>query len=99
MTAPLPPSSLEEATPRQRLDGLRRGDTAVVVAVNATGHDDAVAVRLEDLGFVAGELLRVVGRGPIGGDPIVVQVGHTRFALRRSEAARVLVALPPGGAR
>jgi len=33
--------------------------------------------------------VEVVARGPIGADPILVQIGFTRFALRRSEAARV----------
>ena len=27
--------------------------------------------------------------GPIGAEPLLVQVGFTRFALRRSEAARI----------
>lgn len=83
MTAPAPS--------RHRLDQLGRGETAVVTAVEATSGQDAIAMRLEDLGFVPGELLRVISRGPIGGDPIVVQVGFTRFALRRAEAARVYV--------
>ena len=29
--------------------------------------------------------------GPVGREPLLVQVGYTRFALRRSEAARVQV--------
>jgi ferrous iron transport protein A len=62
-----------------------------VSAVEPRGPADRVAMRLEDLGFVPGEVLRVISLGPIGGDPMVVQVGFTRFALRRSEAARVLV--------
>lgn len=79
------------AASRHRLDQLGRGATAVVTAVEATSGQDAISIRLEDLGFVPGELLRVISRGPIGGDPIVVQVGFTRFALRRAEAARVYV--------
>ncbi|MGZ3305047.1 MAG: FeoA domain-containing protein [Asticcacaulis sp.] len=34
-------------------------------------------------------MVKVIGQGPIGGDPLVVQVGFTRFALRRAEAERV----------
>lgn len=75
----------------RRLSDLGRGDAAVVARVEARGADDIVASRLEDLGFVTGEPLRVVALGPLGADPIVVQVGYTRFALRRSEAARILV--------
>lgn len=53
---------------------------------------DPVAQRLDELGFVPGEVVRVIGRGPFGGEPLAVQVGLTRFALRRTEAERVLVA-------
>lgn len=74
-----------------RLDQLGRGATAIVTAVQPNAGQDPIAQRLEDLGFVPGELLRVISRGPIGGDPIVVQVGFTRFALRRAEAARIYV--------
>ncbi len=71
---------------------LPQGATAVVARIEAQGADDAIAARLEDLGFVPGEALRIIALGPFGGDPLVVQVGFTRFALRRSEAARILVA-------
>ncbi|HTN41416.1 MAG TPA: FeoA domain-containing protein [Asticcacaulis sp.] len=55
-------------------------------------HDgDPISNRLRELGFVDGEEIRVVGRGPIGADPLLIQIGFTRFALRRSEAARVQV--------
>lgn len=52
---------------------------------------DPIARRLRDLGFVDGEPVRVVAVGPMGGDPILIQIGFTRFALRRAEAARVSV--------
>ena len=67
------------------------GQTGIVRAVHATHPEDAVARRLGELGFVAGEPVRLVTRGPFGGDPVLVQVGGTRFALRRAEAARVAV--------
>ena len=51
--------------------------------------NDAVARRLRELGFVAGEDVEVVAAGPLGAEPLLVQVGFTRFALRRAEAARV----------
>lgn len=54
---------------------------------------DAIAKRLRDIGFVKGEPVRIVAHGPFGAEPVLVQVGYTRFALRRSEAARVRVAL------
>lgn len=69
------------------------GASAVVLQVDDNGADDAIAQRLRDLGFVAGEPVRVVARGPLGADPLLVQIGYTRFALRRTEAARVRIAL------
>jgi ferrous iron transport protein A len=48
-----------------------------------------VARRLRELGFVAGEDVEVVAAGPLGAEPLLVQVGFTRFALRRVEAARI----------
>ena len=71
------------------LPELQAGRHGVVTGVNETGPGDAVARRLRDLGFVAGETVRLVTRGPMGGEPLLVQVGGTRFAMRRAEAARV----------
>lgn len=71
------------------LPELATGRHAVVAAVHEQGPGDAVARRLRDLGFVAGETVRLVTRGPLGGEPLLVQVGATRFAMRRAEAARI----------
>jgi len=64
-----------------------------VVAVDDVAANDAVARRLRELGFVAGERVEVVAAGPVGAEPLLVQVGYTRFALRRREAARIEVRL------
>ena len=64
---------------------------AVVESVLDAHASDAIARRLRELGFVKGEPVRVVARGPVGGEPLLVQIGFTRFALRRSEAARVTI--------
>lgn len=53
--------------------------------------DDPVAQRLQELGFVPGERVRVIARGPLGAEPLAVQIGFTRFALRRAEAERVVL--------
>lgn len=65
--------------------------TAIVEAVEDRQPNDAIARRLRELGFVAGEEVSVLAAGPMGREPLLVQVGYTRFALRRSEAARVRV--------
>lgn len=74
------------------LSDLPRYVAAVVQAVEAAHDGDPIARRLTELGFVPGETVRVTSAGPFGADPLLVQVGFTRFALRRSEAARVQVA-------
>jgi len=74
-----------------RLSDLPKGATAVVDRVDDAHAPDPIAQRLRDLGFVSGEPVRVVAIGPMGADPLLIQIGSTRFALRRNEAARVLV--------
>lgn len=76
-----------------RLPELSRHQSAIVLAVEDAQPGDPIARRLRDLGFVNGESIRLVTHGPVGGDPLLVQIGYTRFALRRSEAQRVSVQL------
>jgi ferrous iron transport protein A len=47
--------------------------------------------RLEELGFLPGEHVAVLARGAPGREPLAVRIGHSTFALRRSEAACVRV--------
>jgi ferrous iron transport protein A len=75
----------------ESLERLTRGTPARVLRVNDVGQGDPIAERLRELGFVAGEPVRIVAAGPLGGEPLLVQIGFTRFALRKAEAARVLV--------
>ncbi|MFC5499610.1 ferrous iron transport protein A [Caenimonas terrae] len=61
-------------------------------AVRRVLPDDAVPERerqLEELGFYAGEQVMVMSRGFPGGDPLVVRIGASTFALRGAEAACV----------
>ena len=62
---------------------------AIVDTVEDRGPQDTIARRLRELGFVNGEEVEVVAKGPLGAEPLLVQVGFTRFALRRSESARI----------
>jgi ferrous iron transport protein A len=54
-----------------------------------------VVMRLIEIGFVPGEPVEVIGEARPGGDPIAVRVGGTCFALRRREAAVVMVSRLP----
>ncbi|MFP5382972.1 MAG: ferrous iron transport protein A [Gammaproteobacteria bacterium] len=90
------PAGTVPLAPVYPLDNLPRQTGARVVRVESLGGNDAIARRIEDLGFVPGEPVRVIARGLLGGNPLVVQVGYTRFALRREEARRVQVVVDTG---
>jgi ferrous iron transport protein A len=80
-------------TPTTHLDQLPDGAHAVVTrVVSASPEVDAVALRrLGELGFLPGEPVQVLRRGPGGREPLAVLVGETLFALRRLEAQCVEV--------
>jgi ferrous iron transport protein A len=70
------------------LDGLAPGDTARVVAVEG---NDAVAVRLMEMGLIEGEQIQLLGAAPFG-DPLEYLVCGYRLSLRKDEARRVTIA-------
>ena len=72
-----------------KLTDLPHRTAAFVDEVLDLSANDAIARRLRELGFIAGERVEIVAAGPFGAEPLLVQVGFTRFALRRAEAARV----------
>lgn len=76
-----------------KLSELPRRAAAIVESVEDAMPNDAIARRLRELGFVAGERVELMAAGPFTAEPLLVQVGFTRFALRRVEAARVRVAM------
>lgn len=78
-----------------RLTELPFRTAATVVGVQDATPNDAVARRLRELGFVAGEPVELMAAGPVGAEPLLVQIGFTRFALRRREADRVTVSVSP----
>ena len=79
------------------LSVLSRGATASVVGVG-TGGDSAfspIERRLIELGFVHGEHIEIIAQSMLGGDPFVVRVGTSTFALRRREVESVWVEPAP----
>lgn len=64
------------------LSQLPRHSEAVVAEVSAPAR---LAARLRELGFLPGEHLRVLRSGTA----LIVQIGQTRLALRRKDAAAV----------
>lgn len=85
-----------------RLSELKVKQTAIVTKVNRdlgdSGRTDLIASRLETLGFVAGTRVHVITKGIFGGDPILIQVGFTRFALRKIEADKIEISQDTEGA-
>ena len=70
------------------LSALPDGAHGTVMRVAAASADmDAVALRrLGELGFLPGEPVQLLRRGPGGREPIAVIIGETMFALRLLEA-------------
>ena len=70
------------------LSELPSGAQAVVARVRGGGDSQHVhtARRLGELGFIPGEPVRLLRRGPGGREPLAVQIGDTQFALRLLEA-------------
>jgi len=73
------------------LDGAATGQACRVVAVHAPEGLPDWGRWLAEIGFLPGEQVRVTARSVWGGDPMVVRVGQSTFALRRAEAACVQV--------
>jgi len=75
------------------LSELPSGAHAVVSRVR--GSDNAqhaqTARRLGELGFIPGEPVHLLRRGPGGREPLAVQIGDTQFALRLLEAGCIEV--------
>jgi len=67
------------------------GDALYVQSVSAPGHAPEWERWLEEIGFLPGEPVSVMARGLPGGDPLVVRIGTSTFALRCAEAECVQV--------
>ena len=75
------------------LASLKKGDSAIVTGLAETVGSEqlAIKVRLLEIGFAAGEKIRVIAESFPRRDPMAVRVGNTIFALRRAEAALVQI--------
>ena len=95
-------ATVSEVIPSSRgqvlsLASLHAGSSGVVDHVLednfALGEETGatIVMRLIELGFVAGERFQIIAESRPGGDPMAVRIGGTCFALRRREAAAVMV--------
>ncbi|GIX06713.1 MAG: iron transporter FeoA [Candidatus Poribacteria bacterium] len=74
-----------------RLSELRPGQVGIVQRIEA---DDALRLRLMEMGLLRGERVRVLKYAPLG-DPIELEVGLYHLSLRRREAETILVEMEP----
>ena len=79
------------AAPRKahRLDEADPGRSYTVRQVATDPQVPERARQLEEIGFLPGEHVILMARGFPGGDPLVVRIGQSTFALRGAEAACV----------
>lgn len=69
------------------LADLKTGESARIVDVVG---DDAVGVRLMEMGLTEGEEIEFLGAAPLG-DPLEFEIRGYRLSLRTSEATRVVI--------
>ncbi len=82
MNPSLPMSTLDRSPLRAR---------CTVTGVKAPARAPEWGQWLEEIGFMPGEQVELMARGAFGGDTLVVRVGLSTFALRKAEAACILV--------
>jgi ferrous iron transport protein A len=88
-------STPANSTPVLTLDQCKKGDSIRIVSLLPqplfASSDPHVTLRLKELGFLPGAPLSVIGFGFLGKDPMAIKVNGTKFALRRTEAAKIAV--------
>lgn len=82
------------------LSQLSNGSHALVERVLSSSAEvgEATLRRLGEIGFIAGEPVQMLRRGPGGREPLAVQIGQTLFALRLLEAQCIEVQCAQAGA-
>ena len=83
--------SHEHTSANGTLDRARIGEALTVIRVSAPDNAPEWTRWLEEIGFLPGEQVRLMAKAIPGGDPMVVRVGQSTFALRRAEAACIEV--------
>ena len=68
------------------LANLKVGESAQVTRIEG---DDAISVRLMEMGLVPGVEVTVLGTAPLG-DPLEIELRGYRLSVRKREAERVL---------
>ncbi len=77
--------------PAVTLGALQPGDSAEITGFRVSGEQMDFLIRLQEVGFIVGERVEIIGSAPLGKDPISIRVKDAVYALRRSDADLVLV--------
>jgi ferrous iron transport protein A len=72
------------------LADISPGQSATILEVMG---DDAIAIRLMEMGLTDGETVRLIGTAPMG-DPLEISIRGYKLSLRKSEAMRISISLP-----
>ncbi|HJJ47778.1 MAG TPA: FeoA family protein [Methanocorpusculum sp.] len=70
------------------LSSIKKNDTAEILGFK--NPDRELANRLTELGFIHGSIITSCGKAPFG-DPLIFIIHGGKLALRKSDAANILV--------
>jgi ferrous iron transport protein A len=84
-------SKVKPRSSRLSLAQVEMGKSYIVDQVAVPDSQSDWAQQLEDIGFIPGEPVAIMARGMLGGDPLVVRIGLSTFALRKAEAQCIRV--------
>ncbi|MCR5563922.1 MAG: ferrous iron transport protein A [Desulfovibrio sp.] len=69
------------------LTTLKQGEQAMITQVRSHG---ALGRRIRSMGLLPGMTVTMMGKAPMG-DPLALRVANTTVALRKREAAEILI--------
>lgn len=80
---------MDTASTTVRMTSLRKGQVARISGFD--GADATLIAKLREIGFAEGDEVELLARGWLGGAPLSFRLNRTAIALRKPEAAIVLV--------
>jgi len=75
----------------ETLGEVETGERAEITGFRMVEELGDFLIRLQEVGFLVGEQVEVIGKAPIGKDPISVRVKDAVYAMRRDDANLILV--------
>ena len=73
------------------LDKLAKGKVARVSGFSAVSDNASIIAKLREIGFAEGDEVELLHRGLLGGTPLSFRLNRTQIALRRAEAALIVI--------